>query len=152
VRLPGFKELRCPHAAAKSCTLIGTNLFLATSIGTTPEFSNVTDVPPDFTGTQLSVPHPVSGTLYLKLRDDPVTVQTLTLPVVIANPPATPPVPVQPAVMPAVPPQAASADALAPTPDGVPATAPATPATSAPAQSAPASSEPAKTEPAGKAS
>jgi len=152
VRLPGFKELRCPHAAAKSCTLIGTNLFLATSIGTTPEFSNVTDVPPDFTGTQLSVPHPVSGTLYLKLRDDPVTVQTLTLPVVIANPPATPPVPVQPAVMPAVQPQAASADALAPKPDGVPATAPATPATSAPAQSAPASSEPAKTEPAGKAS
>jgi len=35
--------------------------------------------PPDFTGTQLSVPHPANGTLYVRLRDDPGTVQTLTL-------------------------------------------------------------------------
>ncbi len=80
VRLPGFKELRCPRALAKTCMLTGTNLFLASSIGSTPDFSNATDVPPDFTGTQLSVPHPVNGTLYLRLRDDPATVQTLTLP------------------------------------------------------------------------
>ena len=32
-------------------------------------------------GTQLAVPHPANGALYLKLRDDPSTVQTLTLPV-----------------------------------------------------------------------
>jgi hypothetical protein len=85
VRLPGFKELRCPHAAAKSCILIGTNLFLAESIGTTPDMENAVDVPPDFTGTQLSVPHPANGALYLKLRDDPSTVQTLTLPVTPAS-------------------------------------------------------------------
>jgi hypothetical protein len=59
--------------------LTGTNLFLAASIGSSPEFDNATDVPPDFTGTQLSVPRPVNGTLYLRLRDDPTTVQTLTL-------------------------------------------------------------------------
>jgi hypothetical protein len=84
VRLPGFKDLHCPRAVTKTCTLTGTNLFLVAAIGTTADFSNATDVAPDFTGTQLSVPRPVNGTLYLKLRDDPATVQTLTLPVVPA--------------------------------------------------------------------
>jgi hypothetical protein len=79
VRLPGFKELQCPRAVAKPCTLTGANLFLVAAIAATPEFDNSTDVPPDFTGTQLSVPHPVNGVLYVKLRDDPATVQTLTL-------------------------------------------------------------------------
>ena len=81
VRLPGFKELRCPHSAARPCILIGTNLFLAESIGATPDLDNAVDVPADCTGTQLAVPHPANGALYLKLRDDPSTVQTLTLPV-----------------------------------------------------------------------
>ena len=71
---------------AKPCTLTGTNLFLAASIAATPDFDNATDVPAEFTGTQLSVPHPANGVLYLKLRDDPATVQTLTLPVLPANP------------------------------------------------------------------
>jgi hypothetical protein len=88
VRLPGFKELHCPHAPAKPCTLTGTNLFLADSIAATPEFDNASTVPPDFTGTQLSVPHPANGVLYVKLRDDPATVQTLTLPVSPVGPPA----------------------------------------------------------------
>ena len=51
VRLPGFKELHCPHAAAKTCPLTGTNLFLAASIAATPDFDNPTEVPPDFPGT-----------------------------------------------------------------------------------------------------
>jgi len=81
VRLPGFKELRCPRALARPCTLTGANLFLTDSVAATPDFGNPTEVPPDFTGTQLTVPHPVNGLLYLKVRDDPVTVQTLTLPI-----------------------------------------------------------------------
>jgi hypothetical protein len=81
VRLPGFTELRCPHSMARPCTLIGANLFLAASIAASTRFDNAVDVPPEFTGTQLSVPHPANGMLYLKLRDDPATVQTLTLPV-----------------------------------------------------------------------
>jgi hypothetical protein len=85
VRTPGFKELRCPHAVAKPCVLSGSNLFLATAIAATPTFENPIDVPADFTGTQLPVPHPSSGTLYVKLRDDPGTVQTLTLPVLPAS-------------------------------------------------------------------
>ena len=81
VRIPGFKDLRCPRAVSKPCMLSGSNLFLATSFAATPSFDNPTDVPPQFTGTQLIVPHPVNGVLYLKLRDDPATVQMLTLPV-----------------------------------------------------------------------
>lgn len=79
VRLPGFKELRCPHSVSRQCTLTGTNLFLARSISADSDFDNAVDVPADFTGTQLTVPHPVNGVLYLKLRDDPETVQTLAL-------------------------------------------------------------------------
>ncbi len=86
VRLPGFKELRCPHAAAKPCTLTGTNLFLVASIAATPDFDSATEVPPDFTGTQLSVPHPANGVFYLRLRDDPATVQTVTLAILAAVP------------------------------------------------------------------
>jgi hypothetical protein len=85
VRLPGFKELHCPRNPAKACTLTGSNLFLAESIGASPELENATEIPADFTGTQLSVPHPTNSLLYVKLRDDPATVQTLTLPVLPAN-------------------------------------------------------------------
>ncbi len=81
VRVPGFKELRCPRQLAKPCLLSGSNLFLAISIAATPQFDNATPVPPEFTGTELIVPHPSDGLLYVKLRDDPATVQTVTLPV-----------------------------------------------------------------------
>ena len=81
VRVPGFKELRCPRSLSKPCVLSGTNLFLAAAFAATPQFDAPTEVPPEFTGTDLIVPHPVNGTLYVKLRDDPATVQTLTMPV-----------------------------------------------------------------------
>jgi hypothetical protein len=88
VRLPDFKDLRCPRAATKPCMLTGSNLFLADSVATTPDFAAPVDVPAEFTGTELLVPHPAaSGVLYLKLRDDPATVQTLTLPVTLVSPP-----------------------------------------------------------------
>jgi cell division septation protein DedD len=79
VRLPGFTELRCPRAASKPCMLAGSNMFLAASISTTPDFNDPVEVPPDFTGMQLAIPHPTNGVIYLKLRDDPATVQTLTM-------------------------------------------------------------------------
>lgn len=84
VRVPGFKELRCPRAAAKACSLSATNMFLAASLSTTPDFENAVDVAPEFTGTQVVIPHPTNGVVYLKLRDDPETVQTLTMPVTLA--------------------------------------------------------------------
>jgi len=86
VRLPGFKELHCPHNPSRPCVLTGTNMFLAAYISASPEFENPVDVPADFTGTQLTVPHPVNGLLYLRLRDDPETVQTLSLSVLPLTP------------------------------------------------------------------
>jgi hypothetical protein len=92
VREPGFGTLRCPRSPAKPCTLNGSNLFLATAISATPDFTNEVDVPQEFTGTQLTVPHPVDGALYIKLRDDPATVQTLNMPITpVATPVLTPP-------------------------------------------------------------
>ncbi|WP_348263789.1 hypothetical protein P8935_04325 [Telmatobacter sp. DSM 110680] len=92
VRLPGFKELHCPHSPARPCSLTGTNLFLAESVAASPDFDNAVDVPSDFTGTLLIVPHPVNGMLYLKLRDDPATVQTLALAAMPLTPGTTVPV------------------------------------------------------------
>jgi hypothetical protein len=109
VRLPGFKELHCPRNPTKACTLMGTNLFLAESIGASPVLDNATEIPADFTGTQLSVPHPANNLLYVKLRDDPATVQTLTLPVLPALPGGSAPVQTTPAQ--ATPAQAAPATA-----------------------------------------
>jgi hypothetical protein len=104
VRLPGFTALRCPHSPAKPCLLSGTNLFLATSFAATPDFDNPDDVPPQFTGTQVAVPHPVGGVLYVRLRDDPATAQTLTLPVTPMQTATLPAAPVTaPGTAPAVP-------------------------------------------------
>jgi hypothetical protein len=81
VRMPDFKDLHCPRIQSRPCVLTGSNLFLATSFSATQDFQDSVDVPGDFTGMQLSVPHPANGILYVKLRDDPATMQTLTLPV-----------------------------------------------------------------------
>lgn len=97
VRVPTFKELHCTHQAAKTCTLAGTSLFLASSISSTAEFDNGVDIPADFTGSQLTVPRPLNGTFYVKLRDDPATVQTVNLATGLPQPPSTPPIATQPA-------------------------------------------------------
>ncbi|WP_263355633.1 hypothetical protein [Acidicapsa ligni] len=91
VRLPGFngapgsKDLRCPRSTTKPCQLSGSNLFLITAISANPDMSNAIDVPAEFSGTALTIPNVTrtgtNGTLYLSLRDDPSTVQTLTLPI-----------------------------------------------------------------------
>jgi hypothetical protein len=144
VRVPAFKELRCPRAASKPCVLTGNNLFLADSVASTPDFGNPTDVPAEFTGTQLIVPHPAGGVLYLKLRDDPATVQTLTLPVTPVSLPAeAAAIKSQPVVTPA--PTSLQAPAPASTgstpdsssePSNAPKTQPPAPSTSAPANTA----------------
>jgi len=107
VRLPGFKDLRCPRSVSKPCVLSGDDLFLADSFSATGEFNNSVDVPPQFTGTEFPVPHPANGVLYLKLRDDPSTIQTLTLPVTLLAVPASanagPPHATEPTSEPAVP-------------------------------------------------
>ena len=127
VRLPGFKELHCPRTAARPCVLIGTNLFLTASIAASSEFGKPTDVPPDFTGTQLSVPHPANGVLYLKLRDDANTVQTLTLPVMpmsgLTQTPTAQKAAIAPEEASSVPAQTEAADAPEPVAEPAPALA-----------------------------
>jgi hypothetical protein len=118
VRLPGLKELRCPRVATRPCTLAGSNLFLVTGFSSTQDFANAAEVPPEFTGAQLAVPHPVNGVLYMKLRDDPATVQTVTLPVTAVEArTAAAPAPAGPAVTPATPGVATPTPAEAPAAD-----------------------------------
>ena len=81
VRLPLLKEIRCSVSPDKPCQLSGANLYLIDSIASDPQFTHTVPVPTDFLGATLSVPHPGESGLYLKLRDDPSTVSTATLPV-----------------------------------------------------------------------
>ncbi len=78
VRLPVLQELKCPPSAELACKLVGINLFLIHSVSEDARFSHPTLVPDGFLGTALPVPHP-AGQLYLKLRDNPQTVNTTTL-------------------------------------------------------------------------
>lgn len=86
VRLPALKEIRCPMATAKNCVLAGSDLFLLSAVSTSPDFNDDAHVPDGFTGTTLEVPRPNSAqstpSLYLKLRDDPAAVQSVSLPVI----------------------------------------------------------------------
>ncbi len=82
VRLPSLKQVRCPASPEKSCTMTGENLFLIDSVANTQLFTHATDVPMGFAGISMQVPRPNGTTLYLKLRDDPATVDLVSLPVV----------------------------------------------------------------------
>lgn len=81
VRVPAIKQLRCPESPDKACQLSGANLFLIDSVASDPDFTHTTPVPAGFIDSTLSVQHPNGTTLYIKLRDDPSMVNTMTLPV-----------------------------------------------------------------------
>ena len=78
VRLPSLKELKCPATPDLACKLTGSNLFLIDSVAGEPGFSHPVTVPDGFLGSALPVPHP-AGPLYLKLRDDPNSVNAARL-------------------------------------------------------------------------
>jgi hypothetical protein len=81
VRIPSFKEVRCPDSPDKPCTLTGQNLFLIDSVASDAEFTHTSAVPAGFVGTALSVPRPNGTLLYCRLRDDPSSVNRVALPV-----------------------------------------------------------------------
>jgi len=81
VRLPTLKEIRCPDSPDKQCKLSGANLFLIDSVASDPQFAHASPVPTGFMEPTMSVPRPNGTLLYLKLRDDPATVNTVVLPV-----------------------------------------------------------------------
>lgn len=86
VRLPALKEVRCPESPDKQCTLYGTNLFLIGSVASDPEFKRSVPVPAGFAESMLSVPRPDGTLLYIKLRDDPSSVNPASLPVLPSQP------------------------------------------------------------------
>src|SRR5215469_134756 len=85
VRIPSLGEIHCPDAPEKPCMLRGSNLFLLHSVSTDPKFLNSVAVPADYVGDSLAVPRPNGTLLYIKLRDDPETVDTMMLPVLPDN-------------------------------------------------------------------
>jgi len=86
VRIPALKSVRCGSDAEKPCTLNGDKLFLLDSVSTEADFSNSFTVPEGFVEDALAIPPPKGKTLYIKLRDDPATVDTVTLPAQTAQP------------------------------------------------------------------
>jgi hypothetical protein len=79
VRLPVVKEIRCPSKPDDPCSLSGTALYLLDSVSANPQFQQSTPVPDGFAGLALSVPRPNNGELYIKLRDNPATINKLVL-------------------------------------------------------------------------
>jgi hypothetical protein len=82
VRLPSLSEIRCTSTPAKQCTLVGQKLFLLDSVGTDPQFANAVQVPEGFFETTLSIPATSGKVFYVKLRDNPLVVNTVTVPMV----------------------------------------------------------------------
>ena len=81
VRMPALTEVRCPDSPEKPCTLYGSNLFLLNSVSADPKFAGAIAVPDGYVSDSLSVPRPNGTLLYIKLRDDPATINAVSLPV-----------------------------------------------------------------------
>jgi hypothetical protein len=69
----------------EQCTLTGDKLFLIDAVSADPDFTSSVTVPDGFVEGQLAIPMPKDKTLYIKLRDDPSTVDKAVLPVTEAR-------------------------------------------------------------------
>jgi hypothetical protein len=94
VRLPMLTALDCPATADLACKLSGSNLYLIDSVAGNAQFTDPVQVPEGFLGAALPVPHPREGTLFVKLRDNPLVVNPVTL--TVREVPAAPAAPVAP--------------------------------------------------------
>ena len=81
VRFPVLTGVRCSTSPEKQCLLNGDKLFLIDAVSTDPDFANPVTVPDGFVEASLIIPFPKGKTIYLKLRDDPATVDSAVLPV-----------------------------------------------------------------------
>ncbi len=118
VRLPSLDSITCPADPSTLCTLSGAKLYLLEAISTDPGFTTPITIPDGFVASTIAIPHPTdlpaartksrTTTLYLRLRDDPVSTSSATiqvLPIPASPPPAasapaatapTTPTPLQP--------------------------------------------------------
>jgi len=79
VRIPLLRAVHC--LPEKQCTLSGDKLFLLDSVSADADFVESVRVPEGFVEDALAIPPPKGKTLYIKLRDDPATIDTVALPV-----------------------------------------------------------------------
>jgi hypothetical protein len=79
VRIPLLRAVHC--VPDKQCTLSGDKLFLLVSVSPDADFANSVTVPEGFVEDALAIPPPKGKMLYIKLRDDPATIDTVALPV-----------------------------------------------------------------------
>ena len=86
VRVPLLTGIHCVPDSEKECTLSGDKLFLLDSVSTNADFANPVTVPAGFVEDALAIPPPKGKTLYIKLRDHPDTIDTVTLPILPAQP------------------------------------------------------------------
>ena len=78
---PAASETTMAEGKAEECTLTGDKLFLIDAVSADPDFTSSVTVPDGFVEAQLAIPVPKDKTLYIKLRDDPSTVDRAVLPV-----------------------------------------------------------------------
>jgi len=86
VRVPALKAVRCTSPRERRCTLSGDKLFLIDKVSSDPDFADAVTVPDGFAETTLLIPPLKGKTLYLKLRDDPASVDTAVVPVQYSAP------------------------------------------------------------------
>jgi hypothetical protein len=86
VRIPTLKGYSCVPAPEAQCTLTGDKLFLLDSVSADPNFATSVSVPEGFGAGNLTIPQPKSQTLYIKLRDDPATVDVAVFPTLTEDP------------------------------------------------------------------
>jgi len=80
VRVPTLSGVHCSDTPQKQCVLVGEKLFLLDAVSTDAQFTNAVQVPEGFFDTKLVIPAMSGKVLYIKLRDDPSSVDTATLP------------------------------------------------------------------------
>jgi hypothetical protein len=69
-----------PSDVDAQCTLTGSSLFLIDAVGNDAQFAHSITVPDGFNGTALSVPRPLNGQLFVRLRDDTSAANTYPVP------------------------------------------------------------------------
>lgn len=76
VRLPEIRTVTC--ATAKACKLVGSRLFLIAKLGATAGVETGRDVPDGFVGAEVATAAGPDGRIFLRLRDAPAAVATVT--------------------------------------------------------------------------
>ena len=79
-----------PVPTQQDCTLAGTGLFFVDSFAPSASFADPTHIPEGYVASSIEIPPPAGGVYYLRLRDDPATIDTVTLPPTTLGPVAGP--------------------------------------------------------------